>query len=405
MPDEPLEEQDTKAPFRGLQFGPTNRENVFLAVLFLRNNLREIAKPEDDNFQFGLGKEGQGFRQLASLLSMAEPTLKRVTPGPLHNLYERVLKERRDLTNFLTRETGGGWTDTRFSEIAEELVAIADEIAARDNRRVSAKENKIAEQDVLSKRSTFQMMHPLGSRQRLDDREDNEQPGHDAGGSGDVSMKLVDQVEPTTPSTVNPSDVQASSEAVAASYVLTPWQVPGYQAPAGFFTAQGPSNPIRGPSAAKRKATVDSDAFSRIDDLAAKFERFEEEGKRRQKIVDAKIEGLEYELKSVRTLCMDLQATNNTFHDTLNSINREVSKTFNLQSGEWVARHTQLEVMVKNIQLDLASINPVSSSHSLFLPVTSIPSASSHQRPSIPMSSQYESTLAVRRQQPLVEQQ
>ncbi|KAG0277942.1 hypothetical protein BGZ96_002643, partial [Linnemannia gamsii] len=378
MPDEPLEEQDTKAPFRGLQFGPTNRENVFLAVLFLRNNLREIAKPEDDSFQFGLGKEGQGFRQLASLLSMAEPTLKRVTPGPLHNLYE---------------------------QIAEELVAIADEIAARDNRRVSAKENKIAEQDVLSKRSTFQMMHPLGSRERLDDREDDEQPGHDAGGSGDVSMKLVDQVEPTTPSTVNPSDVQASSEAVAASYVLTPWQVPGYQAPAGFFTAQGPSNPIRGPSAAKRKATVDSDAFSRIDDLAAKFERFEEEGKRRQKIVDAKIEGLEYELKSVRTLCMDLQATNNTFHDTLNSINREVSKTFNLQSGEWVARHTQLEVMVKNIQLDLASINPVSSSHSLFLPVTSIPSASSHQRPSIPMSSQYESTLAVRRQQPLVEQQ
>lgn len=164
MPDEPLEEQGTKAPFRGLQLGPTNRENVFLAVLFLRNNLREIAKPEDDDFHFGLGKEGQGFRQLAVLLSKAEPTLKRVTPGPLHSLYERVLKERRDLTNFLTREPGGGWIDTRFSEIAEELVAIADDITARDNRRVSAKENKIAEQDVVSKRSTFQMMHPLGSR-------------------------------------------------------------------------------------------------------------------------------------------------------------------------------------------------------------------------------------------------
>jgi hypothetical protein len=343
---------------------------------------------------------------------MAEPTLKRVTPGPLYNLYERVLKERRDLTNFLTRETGRGWTDTRFSEIAEELVAIADEITARDNRRVSAKENKLAEQDVLSKRSTFQMMHPLGSRQRLDDREDNEQAGHDAGGSGDVGMKLVDQVEPTTPLALNPSDVQASSEAVAASFVLTPWQVPGYQAPAGIFTAQGPSNPIRGPSAAKRKATVDNDAFTRIDNLAAKFERFEEEGKRRQNIVDAKIEGLEHELKSIRTLCMDLQATNNTFHDTLNkfrdtlnSINREVSKAFNLQSGEWVARHTQLEVMVKNIQLDLASINPVSSSHSHFLPITSIPSASSYQRPSISMSSQYESTPAVRRQQPPVEKQ
>ncbi|KAF9308412.1 hypothetical protein BGZ91_007816 [Linnemannia elongata] len=309
-------------------------------------------------------------------------------------------------------ETGGGWTDTRFSEIAEELVAIADEITARDNRRVSAKENKIAEQDVLSKRSTFQMMHPLGSRQRLDDREDNEQAGHDAGGSEDVGLKQIGQVESSTPSTVNPSDVQASSEAVAASFVLTPWQVPGYQAPAGFFTAQGPSNPIRGSSATKRKATVDSDAFTRIDELAAKFERFEEEERRRQKIVDAKIEGLEHELKSVRTLCMDIQATNNTFHDslnkfhdTLNSINREVSKTFNLQSGEWVARHTQLEVMVKNIQLDLACINPVSSSHSHFLPITSIQSASSHQRPSIPMSSQYGSTPAVRRQQPPVEQQ
>lgn len=218
-------------------------------------------------------------------------------------------------------------------------------------------------------------------------------------------MKPVDQIEPTTPSTLNPSNVQASSEAVAASFVLTPWQVPGHQAPAGFFTAQGPSIPFRGSSAAKRKATVDSDASTKIDDLAAKFERLEEEDKRRQKIVDAKIEGLQHELKRIRTLCMDLQATNNKFHDTLNSISREVSKTFNLQSGEWVTRHTQLEVMVKNIQLDLACNNPVSSSHSLFLPIANIPPASSHQRPSIPMSSQYESTPLDRCQQSSVEQQ
>ncbi|KAF8924831.1 hypothetical protein BGZ47_003676, partial [Haplosporangium gracile] len=87
-----------------------------------------------------------------------------------------------------------------------------------------------------------------------------------------------------------------------------------------FFTAQGPSNPFRGSSAVKRKVTVDSDAFTRIDDLAAKFECFEEEDKRRQKIVAAKIEGLQHELKDIRTLCMDFQATNNKFHDILNSI-------------------------------------------------------------------------------------
>jgi hypothetical protein len=111
----------------------------------------------------------------------------------------------------------------------------------------------------------------------------------------------------------------------------------------------------------KRKATVYSDAFIRIDNLAAKFERFEEEDKRRQKIVDAKIEG-EYS-----TLCIDLQATNSKLHDTLNSFSCGVSKTFNLRSDEWMARHIQLEVMVKNIQFDLACNNPVSSSsHSHF---------------------------------------
>lgn len=140
-----------------------------------------------------------------------------------------------------------------FQKIAEELVAIADEIVARDNRRVWAKKNKIAEQDVLSKRSTFQMMHTLGSRQRLDDKENNEQARGDVGGSGDVGMKLVDQVQSNIPSTLN-YDVQASSKAFTNSFVLTPWQVPGYQAPADFFTAQAPSNPFRGSSAAKTES-------------------------------------------------------------------------------------------------------------------------------------------------------
>ncbi|KAF9918283.1 hypothetical protein FBU30_000282 [Linnemannia zychae] len=405
--EESLEEQGAKAPFRGLQFGPSNRENIFLTVLFLRNNLRDIAKPEDDEFHFGLGKEGHGFRQLASLLSKAEPTLRRVTPGPLHSLYERVLSERRDLTNFLKREAGDGWIDTRFSEIAEELVAIADDIKARDNRRIAAKENKVAEQDVASRQSTFQMMHPLGSRLIQDDLKDDEQARLDAGEINDV---ILEQIDVVASSISNPSDVQAPSEDIAAPFILTPWKVPEYQVSATFFSSHSSSNTSRSCSTPKRKSTDDSDNSIRFNSLISKFEDYMEMNDKRQKIADAKIEGLQQELNTIRTLNMNLQVGIedhlSKLHDRISSVSREVlqmSKTFNLQSGDCTARHTHLEAMIKNIQLDLRYNNVLSPSfQSQYSLITSI-RPTSHQTLPILTTSSHDGPTPIALQQRSVE--
>ncbi|KAF9407683.1 hypothetical protein BGZ94_002606, partial [Podila epigama] len=380
-PDQQLEEQDTKTPFRGLQIGSSNRENIFLAVLFLHDNLREIAKPEDDNFHFGLGKEGQGFRQLASLLSKAEPTLAHVISGSFHSLYERVLKERRDLTNFLKRETGSGWKDTRFSEIAHELVAIVDEIADRDNRRNAARENRIAEQAVVTKRITHQMMHPLGPRKKPIEIEtqESDHTNTDIVESEVASLEPDDRAASTISSTPNPEDAQMSSKDNTAPLVLTPWQ--DHQAPTDFFTSHGPSNPSRSHTVGKRKATFESDISITLDRLAARSE----DNERRQNAVDTMVSAIQHELKDIRAAVQqelkDIRAERqqelNEIRGEINKLSHSLSSAIYMRNAECLSRYAQQDVIIKALQ-------------HIYMSTPDTHVASSHQIVSLPIQSHYD---------------
>ncbi|KAG0025322.1 hypothetical protein BGZ81_007242, partial [Podila clonocystis] len=128
--------------FRLLQFNSsgTNCENIFKAVFFLHNNLRERAHLQDEDYHFGLTKEGSGFKELAADLAKAESTLRGVTSGALHSLYERIVQDRKKLDDFISVSTGDVWTDTQMSDLAQELVSVDKDIKERDNRRKAAKE-------------------------------------------------------------------------------------------------------------------------------------------------------------------------------------------------------------------------------------------------------------------------
>ena len=160
--------------FRLLQFNSsgTNCENIFKAVLFLRNNLRERAHLQDDNYHFGLSKEGPGFKELATDLAKAESTLRGVTAGALHSLYERIVQDRKKLDDFIATSTGDAWKGTQLSDLAQELVSVDTDIKDRDNRRKAAKdgvkEESIAKAQAMEKRAMVAMLTGLGPRWKQD---------------------------------------------------------------------------------------------------------------------------------------------------------------------------------------------------------------------------------------------
>lgn len=158
--------------FRLFQFNSsgTNCENIFKAVFFLCNNLRGRAHLQDDDYHFTLTKEGPGFKELATDLAKAESSLRGVTSGALHSLYERIVQDRKKLDNFLAVSTGDGWTGTQLSDLAQELVSIDNDIKERDNRRKAVKkgvkEESIAQAQAMEKRAMVSMLTGLGPRRK-----------------------------------------------------------------------------------------------------------------------------------------------------------------------------------------------------------------------------------------------
>ncbi|KAF9184197.1 hypothetical protein BGZ49_004448 [Haplosporangium sp. Z 27] len=152
--------------YRGLQLNATrtNIERIFIATEFLVVNLREKARLDDPNFRFSMSKEGHDFKALAEDLERNEPSLKGVTGYALHSLYSRLVEKRRELENFVKTATGDPWTKTNMAGLAWDLVAIADEIKLRDQRKAAEKENLVVAADALERQVTLRAMTTMGSR-------------------------------------------------------------------------------------------------------------------------------------------------------------------------------------------------------------------------------------------------
>ncbi|KAH7054846.1 hypothetical protein BKA57DRAFT_452394 [Linnemannia elongata] len=135
------QEVSLSGPFRSLQFNNscTNCENIFKAVLFLHNRIPEKAYLQDETYQFGFTKDSASFKELAAELGSIEPSLRNVTPLALVSLYEKIIKERKALSDFLAMATGFTWTDTRMSDMALSLVENDRELRDRENRQQAVK--------------------------------------------------------------------------------------------------------------------------------------------------------------------------------------------------------------------------------------------------------------------------
>jgi uncharacterized protein YukE len=122
--EEEEEVQGACRRFRGLTFKRkgVNQKNVFLAVRYLNGRIPELL--QGDVMEFSTSKNGRCFKMLARELSESEPTLRGVTGSALHTMYLRIVKLSTELALVLTTETGGRWTPTRLSDLAEELAAL-----------------------------------------------------------------------------------------------------------------------------------------------------------------------------------------------------------------------------------------------------------------------------------------
>ncbi|KAK5797026.1 hypothetical protein F5H01DRAFT_359475 [Linnemannia elongata] len=157
--DAASQEVSSNGPFRSLQLNNscTNCENIFKAVLFLHNRIPEKAHLQDEAYQFGFTKDSASFKELAAELGSIEPSLRGVTPLALVSLYERIIKERKALSDFLVMATGFTWTDTRMSDMAQSLVETDRELRDRENRQQAAK-SEVKKQQVTEAQAVEQQV-------------------------------------------------------------------------------------------------------------------------------------------------------------------------------------------------------------------------------------------------------
>ncbi|KAF9150099.1 hypothetical protein DFQ26_001694, partial [Actinomortierella ambigua] len=176
--------------FRLLQFNAscTNCENIFKAVVFLHTRLRDKAHLDDETFQFGFTKDSSSFKDLTAELRSVEPSLRNVTPQALVSLYDRIIKERKALDDFLVVATGFSWTDTRMSDMAQELMNVDKDLREREIRQHSsksdAKRQLLTEAETAERQLTMTMLGTLGGRKRAIE-EDIEEEGSSNGSDAD----------------------------------------------------------------------------------------------------------------------------------------------------------------------------------------------------------------------------
>ncbi|KAG0306136.1 hypothetical protein BGZ97_000862 [Linnemannia gamsii] len=99
---------NSKSAYKGLIFAPSNRTRIFLATMYLRDNLRDKAKLDESKFKFNLSKESKSIIDLAADMVVAIPALTGATGGALCSLIEKLIKVSREFEAVNDRTTGGG---------------------------------------------------------------------------------------------------------------------------------------------------------------------------------------------------------------------------------------------------------------------------------------------------------
>ncbi|KAF9094316.1 hypothetical protein BGX29_009545, partial [Mortierella sp. GBA35] len=212
-------------------------ENIFRVAVFLRKNLREFAKPEDDKLYFSLAKDEAGFWELTTRLGVDQPVLKEVNAYMLHSCYMRLLKESKDLDGFIA--AGNSWTETKLSLLAAEIVGIDSEIRAQDVRREAG--GLMLGLRFRSKRQLEQAMQDTGTRPAKTAKEDMD---HEYARSGQESGKDTDlesTPQPRTPTAEGSTSPTKSSTTSTDSPTIT----------------EGSTSPSKPSTASKNPATID----------------------------------------------------------------------------------------------------------------------------------------------------
>ncbi|KAI7832766.1 hypothetical protein BC939DRAFT_524388 [Gamsiella multidivaricata] len=107
-----------------------NRPRVFLETLYLSDRIRQRMRNNFD--KVNLMKGGNTFKDIASELDQTEPELQGVTGVALADL----------------------WQPTKFSDVANEIVALVDDIQEAKGRKTAAKEGKQVEEVSRAARAT-----------------------------------------------------------------------------------------------------------------------------------------------------------------------------------------------------------------------------------------------------------
>jgi hypothetical protein len=142
--------------------------------MFLRDRLPEKAHLRDPTFRFNLTKDSAPLKELATELGSAEPLLLGVTPTALFSVFERIVKERRNLDAWLKVATDEPWRDTRLAEMALDLVQTEDQIREREKQQRAQKdeekERELAVEEATGERTLVAM---LGSRDDWSEANEN----------------------------------------------------------------------------------------------------------------------------------------------------------------------------------------------------------------------------------------
>ncbi|KAF8968414.1 hypothetical protein BGZ46_010886 [Entomortierella lignicola] len=160
------QEKSLKGPFRKLQFyeSGSNRDHLFRAAVFLRDNIHARAKLDDDNYRFSIAREGKGFRKLAEDLISIYPTLKGVTGPALHTFYTKIVEHGNHLKDFVLKMADDPFQPTRLSDIALGSVDIDYELLQRIERRKTDKAGKILEADAMEAKVRNAAISSQGTR-------------------------------------------------------------------------------------------------------------------------------------------------------------------------------------------------------------------------------------------------
>ncbi|KAF9941984.1 hypothetical protein BGZ65_012862 [Modicella reniformis] len=164
--DEESEEQGATSPYRRVQFLAKNRARIFRALLFLKNKLRDMAQLWNEQFKLSMSRYGSTFKELAADLANEQLSLVGVTGPALHSLYSTIVTKRRELNVFLCVATGDPWTDTRISDLAQELLDLDDEMNDREEKRSSKKAAQLAESKAKEMELMSTIMSTRDSRKR-----------------------------------------------------------------------------------------------------------------------------------------------------------------------------------------------------------------------------------------------